>query len=62
MGTVGRLAATCCTGPLHRWPAKNLTFGVYLTHIMVVAFLYNSLDKSFDFTVTLASSETSKSL
>eukprot|EP01051_Picozoa_sp_SAG22_P013353 SAG22_NODE_1483_length_4324_cov_14.395266_5_plen_145_part_00 len=36
-------------------PAKNLTFGVYLTHIMVVAFLYNSLDKSFDFTVTLAS-------
>ena len=37
------------------WPAKNLTFGVYLTHIMVVAYLYNSLDKSFDFTVTLAS-------
>ena len=36
-------------------PAKNLTFGVYLTHIMVVSFLYNSIDKSFDVTTYLAS-------
>jgi hypothetical protein len=35
-----------------RQPAKNLTFGVYLTHIMVVAYLYNGLEKSFDLTVS----------
>eukprot|EP01047_Picozoa_sp_COSAG01_P011951 COSAG01_NODE_529_length_15890_cov_548.099994_18_plen_104_part_00 len=35
-------------------PAKNLTFGVYLTHIMVIDFLYDSMNKSFDVTVQLA--------
>jgi len=36
-------------------PAKNLTFGVYLTHIMVVSFLYNSINTDFDVTVSIAS-------
>lgn len=31
-------------------PIKNLTFGVYLCHIMVIDLLYDSMGKSFDYT------------
>ena len=31
-------------------PFKNLTFGVYLVHIMVINLLYDSFNKSLDYT------------
>lgn len=31
-------------------PIKNLTFGVYLCHIMIIDLLYYSMGKDFDYT------------